>query len=164
MESLRKFNALEESAALQALMRCCGSTRWAETVAAKRPFATPQQLYDAAEIAWTRTTDEDVQEAMTHHPRIGDKAAFKKKWAGQEQAGAAAASDAILEALAAGNAEYEKKFGHIFLICATGLSAEDMLGYLRTRLGNEPARELQIAAAEQAKIMRLRLEKLLRDE
>lgn len=144
------------------MLDCCGSRRWAEAVLAKRPFASAQAVFDAAELAWTRASREDILEAMSHHPRIGDKAALKKKWAGQEQAGAASAGEEVLEALARGNAEYEKKFGFIFLVCATGKSAGELLGLLRTRLGNEPARELPIAAAEQAKITRLRLEKLLR--
>lgn len=163
MEGLLRLNGLTEHEAVKALMACCGCRRWAEAVAAKRPFACPQALYDWAEACWARADEDDIREAISHHPRIGDKAALKKKWTGQEQAGAAAASEAAREALARANAEYEKKFGHIFLVCATGKSAEEMLELLRARLGNEPAREIAIAASEQAKIMRLRLEKLLQE-
>lgn len=163
MDGLKRLNETPEQQARDWFASCCGSTRWVDAMIKKRPFKNEQALYDWAEIAWARADNEDCLEAIAHHPRIGDKAALKAKWAGQEQAGAARASEAVLDELARLNAEYEAKFGHVFIVCATGKSADEMLGLLRTRLGNEPGRELPIAAAEIAKITRLRLEKLLRD-
>lgn len=146
------------------LLRCCGSRRWVERMADRRPFSSAQDLYKQAEDAWWSLEPADWLEAFSHHPRIGDKAALRQKWAGQEQAGAARAPDAVIDALAAGNAEYEKRFNHIFIVCATGKSAEEMLALLRGRLGNRPEEELRVAAGEQAKITRLRLEKLLKEK
>jgi 2-oxo-4-hydroxy-4-carboxy-5-ureidoimidazoline decarboxylase len=111
--------------------------------------------------------DADILEALQHHPRIGaDLGELRKKyastatWAAGEQSGAAAADEATLVALRDGNVEYEKRFGHIFVVCATGKTAGEMLALLQARMHNDPQRELGVAAAEQAKITRIRLEKL----
>jgi 2-oxo-4-hydroxy-4-carboxy-5-ureidoimidazoline decarboxylase len=104
---------------------------------------------------------------MTHHPRIGDVSKLREKykatatWSSQEQRGVQEASEEVLQGLADGNREYEARFGFIFLVCATGKSAGEMLALLRERMNNEPEAELRIAAGEQAKITRIRLEKLL---
>lgn len=149
-------------------MRCCGSTRWAKAVLSARPFQDANQLVATAEDAWTRTEEADWREAFTHHPRIGDVSRLREKfaatasWSSQEQLGVEGAGEEVIHALARGNREYEERFGFIFLVCATGKSAAALLEILRARLKNSPEDELRIAAGEQAKITRLRLEKLLK--
>jgi OHCU decarboxylase len=156
--TLDELNALSDNDAHRELMRCCGSTRWAAAMSARRPFRSMESLQRDAEEAWWSLGDSDWLEAFTHHPRIGERAAG---WANQEQAGTRGASRATLDELVETNREYERRFGHVFLILATGKTADEMLAELRRRLRNEPASELRIAAGEQAKITRLRLEKLV---
>jgi allantoinase len=164
---LHRLNALDESLALAELLRCCGSTSWAERMAGLRPFATVSALFDAADRVWVGLDISDRLEAFAAHPKIGDIDALRAKfaatagWAAGEQSGVAGASDAILRALAEGNREYEARFGHIFIVCATGKTADDMLGMLRQRLGNDPELEQSIASYEQAMITRARLRKLI---
>jgi 2-oxo-4-hydroxy-4-carboxy-5-ureidoimidazoline decarboxylase len=163
---IQTLNSLPEPDARAALLRCCGSRRWVEAMVAKRPFADPQSLFHAATATDASLDRADWLEAFAAHPRIGDLEGLKKKfattaaWASGEQAGVAGAAEAVLHELAEGNRLYESRFGYIFIVCATGKSAEEMLHLLRQRLPNDPDRELHIAAAEQAKITRLRLEKL----
>lgn len=165
--TLEALNRLAEPEARAALERCCGSARWVDAMLAARPFADLEALHAAAGRAAEALGREDWLEAFAHHPRIGDVEALRSRfastaaWAGAEQAGAAGAADATLRALADGNAAYEARFGYIFIVCATDKSADEMLALLRARLGNEPAAELAIAAGEQRRITRLRLEKLL---
>lgn len=146
------------------LRRCCGSARWVERMAARQPFSGFDDLLKQADEVWWSLEPADWLEAFTHHPRIGDKEALRQKWAAQEQAGAAKAPEAVLDALAEGNAAYETKYGHIFIVCATGKSAPEMLELLRARMNAQPADELRAAAGEQAKITRIRLEKLLKEK
>ncbi len=153
------LDRLPESGAREALLRCCGSRRWAERMIAARPFSDDRAVIDAADQAWRALDRADRMEAFAAHPRIGDRD-VRERWSRAEQSGVGSASDAVLAELEAGNTEYEKRFGHVFLICASGLSAEEMLRALRGRLENEPEVELEIASAEQAKITRLRLERL----
>jgi 2-oxo-4-hydroxy-4-carboxy-5-ureidoimidazoline decarboxylase len=168
MSGLAALNALAPEAAREALLRCCGSSRWAARVAAARPFPDEAALAGAARAVWEELSREDFLEAFSHHPRIGDREALRRKfastaaWAAGEQAGAAHAPEEVLARVEAGNRAYEARFGHIFIVCATGKSAAEMLALLEARLGNEPAAELRIAAGEQAKITEIRLEKLLR--
>ncbi|MCB9728721.1 MAG: 2-oxo-4-hydroxy-4-carboxy-5-ureidoimidazoline decarboxylase [Deltaproteobacteria bacterium] len=150
-----------------ALHRCCGSAAFARRMAAGLPYADDAALFDAAERVWWTLQPEDWREAFSHHPEIGgsiealrERFAATSAWSAGEQAGVAGASEATLAALAAGNRAYRERFGYVFLICATGRSADEMLAALRGRLANAPADELRIAAAEQARITRLRLEKL----
>ena len=152
------LNGLSASAARAALTRCCASRRWVDAMLAARPFASDAALFDGAERSWLALGRTDWLEAFGGHPRIGERGS--DAWARREQAGASDAGDGTRAALAQGNREYEARFGHVFLICATGKSAAEMLGALRGRLSNDPATELRIAAGEQAKITRLRLEKL----
>jgi 2-oxo-4-hydroxy-4-carboxy-5-ureidoimidazoline decarboxylase len=134
---------------------------------AARPFGDRERLFAAADAAWSALGSEDWREAFAHHPKIGDEGALRarfpdpRQWAEGEQAGARQASEEILEALARENQAYEARFGHIFIVCATGKTAAEMLDLLRGRLHNEPHTELRVAAGEQAKITRLRLQKLL---
>lgn len=161
------LNALSEDAAREALRACCGSKRWVEGMLAERPFASAEALFAAAEAVWGRLEREDFLEAFAHHPEIGaDLDALRRKYGAslayseREQAGVAGADEATLLALRDANRAYRERFGYIFIVCATGKSARAMLELLQARLDNDPSRELAIAAAEQAKITRLRLEKL----
>ena len=146
------------------LLACCGSRTWAARVARDRPFRAPQDLYATSERAFGQLGREDWLEAFAAHPRIGERAAgegIESRWAAQEQSGAGEASPQILAELAEANRLYEQRFSHVFLVCATGKSAFEMLGLIGERLGNGPDAELAVAAAEQMKITRLRLEKLI---
>ena len=156
--TLDELNALSADAARLELERCCGSERWASMVAAQRPFRSPEELLQAASDVWWALDEADWLQAFSHHPRIGERA---EGWAAAEQAGTREARQSTMLSLAALNREYEDMFGYVFLICATGKSADEMLVALRERLTNDPTAELRIAAGEQAEITRLRLEKLL---
>lgn len=161
-----QLNALDAAAARAELMRCCGSAAWAAAMAAGRPYPDRAAVLAAADRHWDALPKAGRLEAFSHHPRIGERQlrqrfAASAAWASQEQAGAAAATDEVIAALAEGNRAYEARFGHVFLVCATGKSAPEMLGILRARLPNGPDAEFAVACAEQAKITRLRLEKLL---
>ena len=155
--------------ARQALLRCCGSHRWVEAMLRRRPFGDDDALFETADQIWNDLSPEDWLEAFSHHPRIGERKletaapAETRTWAAQEQAGAAQASVGLRRALEDGNQAYEERFGHVFLICATGLSAAAMLAALRRRLANDRETELRAAATEQAKITRLRLQKWAED-
>jgi 2-oxo-4-hydroxy-4-carboxy-5-ureidoimidazoline decarboxylase len=167
MDALQRLNHLPVDEAREALRRCCGASRWVDAMAARRPFPSAEALFAAADEVWAGLGPADWREAFAHHPRIGDKEALRERfaatrqWAAAEQSGASAASDDVLDALARGNRDYEARFGHIFVVCATGKGAEEMLGLLRQRLSNEPEAEARVAAAEQARITRIRLERLL---
>jgi allantoicase len=161
------LNALSIDEARAALLRCCGATRWAGWMLAQRPFASTDALFKAAAGVWTQMEKADVLEAFSHHPEIGgDLEALRQRfpttaaWSTSEQSGVTEADRATLEALRDGNAAYRERFGYLFVVCATGRSAHEMLALLRARLGNDPETELRVAAAEQGKITRLRLEKL----
>jgi len=165
--ALAHLNGLPEAEARAALERCCGARRWVEGMLAGRPFATPRALVERAESVWLELEASDYLEAFAHHPEIGaNLSELKRKFAGTadlsaaEQAGAASASEAVLVALQRQNRAYRERFGHAFIVCATGKSAETMLALLEQRIENSAAEELRVAAAEQAKITRLRLEKL----
>ncbi len=169
---LAAFTRLDRAEARAALRACCGSRRWIESMLGERPYVRARELFAAAERAFDALADDDWREAFAAHPRIGDLEALRQRdghpgssvtLERAEQSGAVAASAATLAALAAGNEAYQQRFGHLFLICARGRSAEEMLEALHRRLPNGPARELAIAAEEQRKIAVLRLEKLLRE-
>jgi 2-oxo-4-hydroxy-4-carboxy-5-ureidoimidazoline decarboxylase len=168
--TLDQLNRLDEAAARAALERCCGARRWVERVCAAHPWRDGAALVAAAERAFDGLERADWLEAFAHHPRIGDMASLRAKyassaaWAGEEQRGAAAAGETTLGALAEGNRAYEERFGYIFIVCATGKSADEMLALLRARMPNPPEREVRIAAEEQMKITRLRLAKLLESD
>ena len=155
----RHLNALNEPLARAALLRCCGSRRWVEQMLAGRPYSDDSGVFTAAERAWWALGPNDCLEAFAAHPRIGEHAG--DAWARAEQAGMAAADTGMRRAFIEGNRAYEVRFGHVFLVCATGRSADDLAAELQRRLGNDPESELRIAAGEQAKITRLRLEKLV---
>ena len=152
------LNALSAEEARAALTRCCGSSRWVDGMLARRPWASSAALYADAGAVWDALEGGDFLEAFAAHPRIGGRA--PDAWSRQEQAGAAGAGADLQRALADSNERYLARFGYIFIVCATGKTAGEMLALLKARLDNDPARELAVAAAEQAKITRLRLEKL----
>lgn len=167
MSVARALNELDEARAREALTRCCGAHRWVEGMLKRRPFASDEAVHDAADAVWAQAQRDDILEALSHHPEIGaDIEALRAKfastagWSVGEQAGVGAASEGTLRALRDGNLRYRERFGHIFVVCATGKSASEMLALLEARIDNEPAVELAIAAAEQGKITHLRLEKL----
>ncbi len=169
VSAIETLNQLDPQAARARLARCCGAQRWVTHLLEQSPFASTAQLRHAADELWWVLGPDDWREAFTHHPKIGDMASLRTKfastqtWAAGEQASVSEASEAILAGLARGNAAYEQKFGYIFIVCATGKSAQEMLTLLEQRLPNDPATELKIAAEEQRKITQIRLGKLIDD-
>jgi OHCU decarboxylase len=167
---LDELNALDDEAASRELLRCCGSARWARQMAAARPFGDADAVADAADRTWRTLDPADWLDAFAAHPRIGGAGGAGRAggaevplsaWSAQEQAGVADATADVTDRLAVANRDYEARFGYIFIICATGRSAAEMLDALERRLGHAPDQELRIAAEEQRKITRLRLTKLL---
>lgn len=165
--TLAELNALDHETAQRAFLQCCGAVRWAQVMAGNRPYPSAEALYQAAKDAFTRLQEADWLQAFAQHPKIGDLDSLREKystaarWSESEQAGVESASEAVLQELAAKNQAYLKKFGFIFIVCAAGKSAVEMLGRLDQRLGNDRQTELGIAADEQQKITFIRLEKLL---
>ena len=167
MHDLAWLNSLPAVEAEKELLQCCGSRRWAEQMAAARPYHTLETLLASANEIWWTLDRNDWLEAFRSHPKIGEKKAAEPastqahQWSGQEQSGVATASQDTVDSLASLNRAYEEKFGFIFIICATGKTSGEMLSALRERLDHDAADELPIAAAEQSKITVLRLKKLL---
>jgi 2-oxo-4-hydroxy-4-carboxy-5-ureidoimidazoline decarboxylase len=163
--TLAEWNAMSAEDAAAAVLPCCGSEAWARGLAERRPFATFEELYKASDALWLALPQRDWVQAFESHPRIGQahaKAATEKslKWSEGEQA-AANPDDAARAALALGNAAYEAKFGRIFIVCATGKSAAEMLAILQGRMENDEATEMREAAEQQRLITQLRLKKWL---
>lgn len=162
--TLTQFNTLETSIAAKHLMDCCGSTKWVSSMMTHFPFTSEKVLVDlSAKIWYDECGETDWRESFTHHPKIGDVKSLTEKFAGKEQAGVAVATTETIEALAKANTDYENKFGFIFIICATGKSANEMLQILLDRLKNTAQEELHIAMGEQQKISIIRFKKLLTD-
>ncbi len=165
--TLHELNILSKEELKQTLFKCCGSDNWVEKMLTIFPVDDLVELLEDADEKWWQCSEEDWLQAFTHHPKIGDIESLQKKfastaqWAAGEQSVAALASYEVLEKLAKGNDDYEKKFGFIFIVCATGKSAEEMLQLLNARLPNSRKDEIQNAADEQSKITKLRIEKLL---
>lgn len=161
------LNAMPAAEAERALLACCGSARWARAVVERRPFAGAPELLEAADACWWSLPSREWLEAFRHHPRIGSRSAdagqsaIERHWSAGEQAAASAASANASDALRRANAAYEQRFGYIFIVCASGRSAEEMLAILRDRMHNDPNTELRVAAEEQRRITHLRLHKLL---
>ena len=165
--SLAELNAAGETAASALLRQCCTSERWIEGLTRQRPFSTTADLQLAADKVWAELGEADFLQAFAGHPKIGDVDSLKARYAGTkalaagEQSGVDTAGSDTIEALALNNANYEQRFGFIFIVCASGKSAAEMLQLLLDRLHNSRDQELIIAAEEQRKIFQLRLEKLL---
>ncbi|NAS22761.1 2-oxo-4-hydroxy-4-carboxy-5-ureidoimidazoline decarboxylase [Herbidospora sp. NEAU-GS84] len=148
------------------LLACCASARWADGVAG-RPYADLAALLDRSDAVLAMLNWADVEEALAAHPRIGDRSgggSRESAWSREEQSGTAAAEEDVLRRLRAGNAAYEERFGHVYLVCATGKSAPEMLAILEDRLGNVPEKERMVVRDELGKIVRLRLAKLWEED
>jgi 2-oxo-4-hydroxy-4-carboxy-5-ureidoimidazoline decarboxylase len=158
--TLSSFNAAPAQDAERVVLACCASSTFAKAIAAGRPYRDPAALRAAIDAAFDALTWDDIVESMNGHPQIGERPA-NSGMSAAEQSGAAAASDQVRQGLADGNLAYEKRFGHIFLICASGLSGQEMLTRLRTRLGNNQDAERTVVRAELLTITRLRMTKLL---
>lgn len=166
-QSLDVLNELPADTAEAEFLKCCGSSRWAQAMTAARPFQTLADVLDESNTQFILLAPDDWLEAFRAHPKIGEQKAAgpqsdeARKWSAQEQSRTQQAALTVLEALAQGNREYERRFGFIFIVCAAGKSADEMLEILNQRLTNSPDAELRNAAEEQKKITRLRLQKLL---
>jgi 2-oxo-4-hydroxy-4-carboxy-5-ureidoimidazoline decarboxylase len=164
---LARWNALSSQEAAREILACCGSEAWAARLASRRPFADEASLRAAGDEIWRRLEEADWLEAFRNHPRIGESRAEKSgaaqsaAWSAQEQEKAAEGGDAVKSGLQAGNREYERKFGRLFIVCAAGKSASEILEILRRRLDNDEAAEIRQAAEEQRQIMHIRLAKWL---
>jgi 2-oxo-4-hydroxy-4-carboxy-5-ureidoimidazoline decarboxylase len=164
MEPWRRLNDASADEARPMLHACCGSARWVDRMVASRPFDSREALLAAAREVWFALSPDDWREAFSHHPRIGEHSpvASTRHLSEREQWGVTKASAGVRVELAELNREYQRKFGYIFIVCATGKTAEDMLLLLKARLQNDAETEIHIAAEEQAKITELRLESVLR--
>jgi 2-oxo-4-hydroxy-4-carboxy-5-ureidoimidazoline decarboxylase len=165
--SIEAINSASEEQARHSFRQCCTSERWVEGMVADRPYHSPEALVAAADTNWKNLSEADYLQAFDGHPKIGDVSSLKAKYADTkslaagEQSSVDAANDDTIQALAQGNSDYEDKFGFIFIVCATGKSATEMLELLQARLPNDRSSELRNAAEEQRKIFHIRLEKLL---
>ncbi|MDQ1035311.1 2-oxo-4-hydroxy-4-carboxy-5-ureidoimidazoline decarboxylase [Streptomyces sp. V3I8] len=160
---LARFNALEERAALAALHELCASQTWARSLLARRPYATADELLAASDDAMAGLSDADLAQAMAGHPPIGRPKPGDPA-SSCEQRGMADASDELRAQMLELNLEYQERFGHVFLICATGLTGEQMRDAVKRRLGNTPEQEREIARTELGRINRIRLAPLVEQD
>lgn len=159
--TLQEFNTIKKSTVTKELFSCCGCDKWVSLLMKFFPFASEAELVSKATAIWyNECKKEDWLESFTHHPEIGDVKSLAEKFAGKEQAGVGAAPKETIEALAKANADYKKKFGFIFIVCATGKKADEMLWLLQNRLKNTMDEEINIAMGEQHKITLIRFKKL----
>jgi 2-oxo-4-hydroxy-4-carboxy-5-ureidoimidazoline decarboxylase len=164
---LEEFNRLSKENARAELFKCCGCTTWANKLIDFFPFSTVDALKEKSDLIWNSCNEADWKEAFSHHPKIGEKKIdpvlfdSTKSWAEDEQSGVKMAEENILVKLANANMRYENRFGFIFIVCATGKTADEMLEIITERLMNDPKKEIQIAAEEQNKITHLRIDKLV---
>jgi 2-oxo-4-hydroxy-4-carboxy-5-ureidoimidazoline decarboxylase len=164
--TIAEFDHFDVEEKKKLLQSCCGSTTWVNNMLAALPAEDLVDLLEMAEEQWYACHETDWREAFSHHPQIGDIDSLKEKfagtaqWAEGEQSSIKQASEQTLEQLAEGNQVYKERFGYIFIVFATGKSAEEMLHLLNQRLYNNPDVEIQIAMEEQLKITKQRLEKL----
>ncbi len=168
-EVLRRWNEVGVEEAEREVLACNGSKAWARGVAAGRPYAGEEGVLEASDRVWAGLSEKDWCEAFATHPRIGERHAeaatgLALKWSGREQAAAEAGSEAEAERLALLNLEYEKRFGTVFLICASGLSKGEILAALEDRMGRSAEEELDEAVEQQRRITRLRLARWMRGE
>ncbi len=165
--TLEHLNSLPANEAEEAFRRVCGSRAWAAAMVGARPYATEAQLHTYANLFWWEIGEGDWREAFSCHPRIGSRDAMREKfkstaaWAQGEQSKVSAADEETIQALLDLNEEHERRYGYIFIVCATGKSAGEMLAILRASLENDAATELRRSATEENKITHIRLEKLL---
>lgn len=165
--TIDQLNAQPLDQAKNAFMMCCTASTWINKMVSHRPYRNIEHMQQMAIEVWNSLTFDDYMEAFSGHPKIGDPNSLKTKFkvtqhlAENEQSAVQSASDEVIDALAAANRLYEEKFGYIFIVCATGKSAEQMLELVRQRLENEAQQEIQTAAAEQAKITAIRIDKMM---
>lgn len=165
--TIEELNNSDRFEVLNFFLQCCGCSKWIELMASSRPFRDKHDVLFKSDMYWNSIDPVFRLEAFLHHPKIGDIKSLKKKYSGtkllaeSEQAGVNSASEDTLAQLSFLNSEYEKKFGFIFIVCATGKSAEEMIYLLMERIGNSFEKEIIIALNEQNKITNLRLEKFL---
>jgi len=168
-DRLTWLNELSARAAQQALLDCCSAPRWAEQMAAARPYASAQDAIRQSGAIVAALTVTDLSEALAGHPRIGERPDTRDSstqaagWSRREQSGVDADDGETKRALAQGNLEYEQRFGHIYLVCASGRTGKELLNVLRGRLQNKPDDEWQVVRSELQKITALRLQRLLAD-
>jgi len=168
-DRLTWLNELPPQAARQALLECCSAPGWAEDMAAGRPYASAAAAVTRSGAIVAALTDAELGEALAGHPRIGERSgpghgtSRAARWSRQEQSGVEAGDRTISEALAEGNLDYERRFGHIYLVCASGRTGKELLAVLRARLQNDPDHEWQVVRTELQKITALRLQRLLAD-
>ena len=164
---LERWNLLPIEQAVKEVLPCCGSNAWANGMTARRPFPEEANLLAVSDQIWRNLTEADWMEAFRSHPRIGESRApvsvptQSATWSKREQQSLTAAGDAVKIALAEANREYEGRFGHIFIVCASGKSGPEILEILRLRLENDKRRELQEAAEQQRQITQIRLKRWL---
>ena len=166
--NLEELNQGDSEQACIELLKCCGSSQWTEKMLAARPYNSVSHLLELEGQIWSDLGEVDYLEAFAAHPKIGaskppDNAKNTESWTSKEQAGMMSADEQTKLKLKTKNQKYAEKFGYIFIVCATGKSASEILELLRIRLENSPETELEIAAGEQMKITNLRLNKMLRD-
>lgn len=156
---LATFDALPEPDAVAGLVACCASPEWARGVARGRPYGSVARLVERADAVLAGLPEGEIDRALAGHPRIGERSAHASSR--REQAGVASADAEVRAALAAGNHAYEERFGHVYLVCADGRPAEELLAVLRGRLGSDPATERRVLRTELSAINRIRLERLI---
>ncbi len=165
--TLDELNSMPRDEAAELLRACCGATSWVNAMLDRRPYESATRLLDDADVAWATTSADDWHEAFSHHPRIGEKGTKANQtglasgWSEAEQTKVQLASSSVHDQMSLVNIAYERKFGHIYIVNAAGKSAHDLLDIARSRLKNDPEKELNIASDEVRKITRLRLEKLV---
>ena len=170
MPSAAELDAMTAVQAAEQLRSCCGASRWVAAMVSRRPFETPEAVLSAAGTLWRGLSPADWEEAFRHHPRIGDQrrtaiqTARGHAWSAVEQAGVGHADDDVRQMLTAMNEDYERRFGFVYIVNATGKSADEMLLLARQRMTNSPEAELRIAASEHEQIMMHRLGRLLDDD
>lgn len=163
--AVAEFDAAPVADAAAELVPCCTSRRWVSGLVSGRPYARLDRLTAASDALLAKLDWPELESVLAGHPRIGERSLGSDRaggWSRQEQSGTADAAETVREQLAAANLAYEQRFGHVFLICATGMSAEAMLTALRSRLRNDPVAERQVVRGELVKIVRLRLAKAFR--
>ncbi|MHA6805768.1 2-oxo-4-hydroxy-4-carboxy-5-ureidoimidazoline decarboxylase [Salinifilum ghardaiensis] len=158
---LTKLNGLPRPELVKQLQACLDVPRWATDIADQRPFSSTRELYAAADEAADPLSNEEIHGALAAHPRIGERTEGAGSFSSSEQSGVDTSDDELTRALREGNEEYERRFGHVYLVCASGRGGRELLEILRSRLDNDPETEIDVVAAELRKIARLRLAKVI---
>ena len=167
ISGFEKLNGLPREEVINELLKCCGSRKWAELMADARPLNEMDPVLRTSDRIWWGLDAADWLEAFDHHPKIGERRAAQavsreaQQWSEEEQAGTRASAQETMMELEAANREYERRFGFIFIVCASGRTTEEMLATLKERMKNDTDKELRVAAEEQRRITHLRLQKLL---